>query len=1537
MFKILARLIPISLLTCSISASASLAQPQNGWTVSRQDDLGLVTADAHVAGSSILSMRCLRPDSTASLAMTDHVTGPGEINLLLAADAREASVTADQTFALIVDDRRVLNLPMRHDGSSNILHATLLLSAPMFSSLQQGSELQIQSGIRGLGNRVLSLSGSGASIGSLLEFCSSVIGSRQMPQPGFDCAMAQTATEVSLCTDPNLARLDADIASAYASARDSGASDVLDQQREFIRNRRDCNGGFSCIRSLSQDRLDQLTRHPALLAEITRNDVGTAPTAAGALPVSALPPAAMAQDAQDITAAGALSRLRARMMLHLISERDLENERGELVFINDIYGAKTMDWAGLIEVEDTLRNRLLEGGIRAMADLQDKARGLYLPDRITMDIGAVLTPDQGAISVSFDPSGNGAITNLFDDAPVPGLSPSQVVNFAVTLTPGSPHFIRMPLDEIQDFSLPLQTSRDLLEAGLDRPVNATLQVTLELDRPLARKPLGRDGLRAKGTAVVLPSRTLSASLSLRDADIPGVQQQLHQWQFDGADTAITAPGADVDALATALGLGIDTSLGQPRYVLPTFGDDAMIDPDWRARTFAAARMKPDLASAFPGPSYASALELRWRAAAAIRLEPDLPFEIGFAQKVAFGAMTALDRAEILAPDLLPDPNISRSSKHPTAVALQAAEPDLRALIERSTPALPLPMRRYAWITLPEHDPALNGFDLSDSLAAFAQAQLTAEGTAYPGLPDGLRRQVLHMAPEEAAALLDRLETAGNGRRVLAALDHDAFPIRRDAGLGMGNQIGSMGGSQLRLQQRPHLFRALYLKEGYDGAVIEHFTFDPAASDTLPPFVHQTTAATLLGHLPEERLKSRIAPFIDREGRTHLEQTVIVTNEARRLRDLARDIHTIAFTMRMGPYRRERDGYLVSLQLADDPNPNLLDATPYPFPEIEIGDPEGFEILPISPDDLSRLAGFADPTTAEMTVLVEAPVKGVSPEDRVILGWPLQMHFGPRKQFSNRLETIAMSVPVPTPEPPTLILADADEFEVPDRLYMTPELADLLTLRLLPDLLNEASFHRMMAERLTLERDFAARAQTPPWGPFFEDPAKPFDTLALPAFVDWTRARAEALPDRLSFSLSNRHPLTGCLGLIELPPEGFQTAATMNYAALVGDHAASIAPNFGRPLQSEVPMPGQNTALIFTGRPLHTRQTRTSCRWQPEPDVARLQDSDAPFADVVLIVPDLPSLGTLGATAVAADLHADISAFRTIDLGPGPDDQPGLSAAIVLELDVNGADIWQRGNAGQPPVIGASLTPEDWQAGAAQSPSALDILGMSIGMTETDFLTQARTHLGQPGVFRTLPASDPGLYSTAVGLAKPDGSDRLLAILQQTAEGPEVAALMRTALYPIGQVTTGALMDALKQKYGTPSHESLDHGAGRIAFGAPPQDLDPMGVCGRYHLDHSPRHISWEAIDTTGFEVGSSASQPNIWKEFGWPTETTAIPESFANRGLPHCGPMVVAWIRELPTERRLQLTIWSLDLPSALARQENAPDPEPEAVPEIKL
>ncbi len=87
-------------------------------------------------------------------------------------------------------------------------------------------------------------------------------------QPSFDCAKASNAVEHTICGDPALAALDAEMAAVYSQQRSAAggkaAEKLVADQRAWMRRRSRCRGDAACLATQMRERIAELRHMPAI-------------------------------------------------------------------------------------------------------------------------------------------------------------------------------------------------------------------------------------------------------------------------------------------------------------------------------------------------------------------------------------------------------------------------------------------------------------------------------------------------------------------------------------------------------------------------------------------------------------------------------------------------------------------------------------------------------------------------------------------------------------------------------------------------------------------------------------------------------------------------------------------------------------------------------------------------------------------------------------------------------------------------------------------------------------------------------------------------------------------------------------------------------------------------------------------------------------------------------------------------------------------------------------------------------------------------
>ena len=81
----------------------------------------------------------------------------------------------------------------------------------------------------------------------------------------YDCTRATTATEIAICDNPNLNRMDEDLAVQYRSLLNQlpprRADALRDDQRSWLVARNSCGADVRCLRARYEERLARLNEY----------------------------------------------------------------------------------------------------------------------------------------------------------------------------------------------------------------------------------------------------------------------------------------------------------------------------------------------------------------------------------------------------------------------------------------------------------------------------------------------------------------------------------------------------------------------------------------------------------------------------------------------------------------------------------------------------------------------------------------------------------------------------------------------------------------------------------------------------------------------------------------------------------------------------------------------------------------------------------------------------------------------------------------------------------------------------------------------------------------------------------------------------------------------------------------------------------------------------------------------------------------------------------------------------------------------------
>ena len=75
-------------------------------------------------------------------------------------------------------------------------------------------------------------------------------------KPSFECSEAKNSTELKICNDSNLAKLDVENAELYKKAKKTNSTQAKQQLNNSVKNRYQCGDNFNCIKSNYQQSID---------------------------------------------------------------------------------------------------------------------------------------------------------------------------------------------------------------------------------------------------------------------------------------------------------------------------------------------------------------------------------------------------------------------------------------------------------------------------------------------------------------------------------------------------------------------------------------------------------------------------------------------------------------------------------------------------------------------------------------------------------------------------------------------------------------------------------------------------------------------------------------------------------------------------------------------------------------------------------------------------------------------------------------------------------------------------------------------------------------------------------------------------------------------------------------------------------------------------------------------------------------------------------------------------------------------------------
>lgn len=1106
-----------------------------------------------------------------------------------------------------------------------------------------------------------------------------------------------------------------------------------------------------------------------------------------------------------------------------------------------------------------------------------------------------------------DISGVPAITEWTTAGPRSGLQ--------LQMTPEKPFFLPVPADYRSAWAQPITTSGDPF-------LRVEIELTgLEPSVNLAGWPMGKARIAIRRATLMIASAKDRATGAVSE-------RVLHVWTGEAPKARAVDRPATAAQIAAIYGV-----VEQDGRILTSSADDIdALRGKAKARP-QALLLRPDDMSAY---SYASRggtgwmnLERAMRLAALIDAGPDRPLDIGLAQLAANTLLTKREQVDLLPAALVTDGGANYQnglSELSVRKAMNQAEPGIRRLVSGRAPQFPLPLRSVMQVHLGEYDFDEGGFPLSTMrMNAPLLPELFPRDEQDPAVPRFFR-----IDADNAEKLLAHLNRSGMSRQrtIYLVADYAVTAMRARPGGG-----GPISQAELETVTPQVHVEALALFADPDARTRLRNLTVPAAlaapaqgqgqSAELPDEIFATSGKSLMAAVAVRRPDALKAGLLDPQDIKNLpadRRGNRAQDYRAELSGLARDSYWIAALIQVDGYDAELGGFparqveLVSVPYAKD----LSGVRP---PNLHRASRADYELLRVPADQAEAVAALID-GSGTLRMFLNVPVVDASatdgqyPQPTLTIGAPTEAIIGQGKQFVWP-DAAELRVALDAPDRLAWVTADPARLSaVPEALMLDPEGLDLLALSLQPDLYDDAGYRRMLLQRLVKE-NVAARggALRLDWDRFFRDPNKPMEEseidAMLPAFRDWTLARAAALPQRvlLPMAEAREHPLTGCVGASELgrfgqENEHYDRLFIANAQALLG-HPLPRAEDVAW-MNSSRPRPGP-TRMWTLG--ISGRGPASGCQFLQRGGKA---DSGS-YAGLLLEVEAQPVGGQVpDASVVASSDELELTERRLVPADQIKDAPEDMRAMLVLKARVQGVQLFGTRSGSNEVVQVGHWQPDDWKPVAPTPPAAQDVLGMTLGMTLADFDKAARVHLPQADPYVTVrPGKGP--FGSATGYVDTETGEALAAVYAAQSPDKTVVAIMRQLEFPEGEISLEGLKASLIEKYGPAITESSDR---TWTWGTLPPEEDSNGLCGG---DAAFRLITAEGMpemgnDDPAVQARAQTTQRGgggFFQQFGWPSGAAAAPGVAPE--LSRCGPAVTVMIHPYARPNTILVRLWLMN------------------------
>ena len=1156
---------------------------------------------------------------------------------------------------------------------------------------------------------------------------------------------------------------------------------------------------------------------------------------------------------------------------------------------------------------------------RYLDAIVEKATDYSVPERIVVDVKVSLIQNLDGSQVRF----------LLSDASTPhaNMGLEETVPAALrTLHIQSPYKSGMTrLTEISPVPLPLPeglikdktevTVASRLRQWVDVFPESNLYVRFTLALQEGRIMLPMD------TGTVTRNNSVAAEIQMHVLDAVLIRQPwggkkgarpeemvVHHWELENANAPMSATSMDSLAEVAA------------RYNLGTSDDGRLIHLNSFLRNKVGLGAGKD---GWGGGAHRAA-DLTLRAAAVIRAYPERRLDQRLAVKLAFEAMLPTERDAILPVGFQPKPRDSSMNELEWSIALRKAEPQIRQAMLAYAPRLPLPVRSYVYARLEEYSLELGGFPVRVE----GGLDWLPVPPAEVGLDSKLKEipDFLQIDEEAALALLERLRLASDDpRRLLLALDFEVGEIsvpvlERETTITeneLNNVVIPIKPERLALLEDIAGTRVLVERRIEQQEMGENKAFP---DDYYATSVDSLRAAMLKFEGGLELVSEGVGQYQGIFEASASAKPSLVAKELERLTSLVRETYLVGAKFSLDKYDEERRGFPAKLE-AFYPVVHDQDVTRFRGPpDLVTNDRDGYAFLPATATEAARISTFQHGN--DIMTLVRVRPLGID-KYQLVVSRPSEVMIGPLLAGGPALQRIALTIEMAAK--PQFEAVSPQVISPPERFYLDHETVDLFALASAAELYDDGSFRRMMLERIAKERFYAKNEAVAPWGMFFKNSHLELTektlTELLPAFTDWTKARAAALPDRVILSIGGRHPVTDCQEFHELERNKTALTVSARYDDILGASAGVLAQGFGQYVSGSSPLPGGDRVFAMSGRPSQTTQLRDilACGWLKSgsdddigQEIAKSKTDTLPYVDAIVVAHALPSPGSIKGQPDVFDYHLRLEDVSIKIVERGDADLPGFRGVLVFDAQVEGIDVWSK-EKGKPSSIVKSVKPEDWLVAMPQNAAALDILGLTIGAQYEEFKALAVRRLPEGISYHSIARERRGLFDEASAVVKSDGSETLLAITRSVPEGKQVIGLMRHLVFAPGKATSAAVRGSLVKKYGAASREER----GELYWGVPSKEIDGYQVCGgpMQFANFDAPMASADDKDKTVQDTTGIWSE--TWNIFGWPRDIQGMPEPFVKRALPYCGPIISARIRETIGDQ-VDLTLWLHDLNFAI-------------------